>query len=988
MSQSNQSQGQDEKQEQQTPLEFTCSPITSMVDSDSFISWSKANPPKDFVCPITSNIFNDPVTLETGQTYEREAIGEWLDRGNSTCPVTRQKLSSTQLPKTNYVLKRLIDSWIEQNPYSTPIQNQSQSPSPLRAPSPTSVISQASIDGTTADLRLAISQLCTSEILDESEMAVLHIEQFWRDSNMESEILAALSKPAVINGFVEILFNSVNPQILRSTVFLLAELASKDKYVIQTLTRVDSDIDCMVALFKKGLVEAIVLIYLLNLSLGNLIGMDMLDALIMTVKRNVEDEFDICLKPKTVSVLLLWRMMRNDARTSAVVAGSLVSGRAIQSVVLSLGAELIEERIAAIGILVRCIEEDGNCRNLIADQAKLAQVMESFTVANDIERLEIVRFLHELVKLSRRTFNQQILQIIKDEGVFSTMHTLLLYLQTALKDQAPIVAALLLQLDLLVEPKLMSVYREEAIDALISSLKDSNFPSTQILAAETISSLQGRFSYSGKPLIRAFLLKHAGMTKSYRALMRAEQLGHVLEDPDENLEEEKAADEWERRMAFALVSHEFGLIFEALADGMKSKNAELFSVCLVSATWLVHMLSFLPDTGLRGAARMCLLKRYISILKSSRNVDDKAFAMLALRSFMNDPEGMNVLTLHIKDIMKTMRELKKSSVIAYEMLKLLSDGQESSTHDFWNHKELNQADCSTNGEVSSIVYFRKMIFSGHSDGTIKIWSGSENILDQIQEAREHTKAVTSLAILQSGDKLYSGSLDKTVRVWCIRDGKICCVEVHDMKDQVHNLTVANTIACFSPQGAGVKVFSWNGGSKLINPNKYVKTLALVNGKLYCGCHDNSIQEIDLASGTLGSIQTGNKKLLAKANPIYALQVNDGLLYSASSTSDGSAVKIHNASNYTLVGSLPCTAEIRSIAISADLIYIGCKIGIVDIWAKEKLTRIASLQTKTNSKVQCMAVDSEGEVLVVGTSDGRIQVNIQHTLKHHRDIQLS
>lgn len=42
-------------------------------------------------------------------------------------------------------------------------------------------------------------------------------------------------------------------------------------------------------------------------------------------------------------------------------------------------------------------------------------------------------------------------------------------------------------------------------------------------------------------------------------------------------------------------------------------------------------------------------------------------------------EGMNVLTLHIKDIMKTMRELKKSSVIAYEMLKLLSDGKESST---------------------------------------------------------------------------------------------------------------------------------------------------------------------------------------------------------------------------------------------------------------------------------------------------------------------
>lgn len=33
---------------------------------------------------------------------------------------------------------------------------------------------------------------------------------------------------------------------------------------------------------------------------------------------------------------------------------------------------------------------------------------------------------------------------------------------------------------------------------------------------------------------------------------------------------------------------------------------------------------------------------------------------------------------------------------------------------------MNQVDCGTNGEVSSIVYFRKMIFSGHSDGTIKV----------------------------------------------------------------------------------------------------------------------------------------------------------------------------------------------------------------------------------------------------------------------------
>ena len=44
----------------------------------------------------------------------------------------------------------------------------------------------------------------------------------------------------------------------------------------------------------------------------------------------------------------------------------------------------------------------------------------------------------------------QILHIIKDEGSLSTMHTLLVYLQTAREDRCPVVAGLLLQLDLLV----------------------------------------------------------------------------------------------------------------------------------------------------------------------------------------------------------------------------------------------------------------------------------------------------------------------------------------------------------------------------------------------------------------------------------------------------------------------------------------------------------------------------------------------------------
>ncbi|KAL0389396.1 UNVERIFIED_CONTAM: putative E3 ubiquitin-protein ligase LIN [Sesamum calycinum] len=67
--------------------------------------------PKDFLCPLTGLLFEDPVTLETGQTFEREAIIDWFGKGWLTCPVTRKTLQCRAVPPTNLILKRVIDKW-------------------------------------------------------------------------------------------------------------------------------------------------------------------------------------------------------------------------------------------------------------------------------------------------------------------------------------------------------------------------------------------------------------------------------------------------------------------------------------------------------------------------------------------------------------------------------------------------------------------------------------------------------------------------------------------------------------------------------------------------------------------------------------------------------------------------------------------------------------------------------------------------------------
>jgi ubiquitin-protein ligase len=74
----------------------------SDVDSES-----DGEPPDEFVCPITQRLMRDPVTLEDGHTYEREAIRDWL-RTHRTSPKTREPVCTIT---PNRALKGLIERW-------------------------------------------------------------------------------------------------------------------------------------------------------------------------------------------------------------------------------------------------------------------------------------------------------------------------------------------------------------------------------------------------------------------------------------------------------------------------------------------------------------------------------------------------------------------------------------------------------------------------------------------------------------------------------------------------------------------------------------------------------------------------------------------------------------------------------------------------------------------------------------------------------------
>ncbi|KAI5010749.1 hypothetical protein ZWY2020_012886 [Hordeum vulgare] len=47
-------------------------------------------------CPISLELMTDPVTVATGQTYDRTSIKRWIKSGCRTCPVTGERLRSAQ----------------------------------------------------------------------------------------------------------------------------------------------------------------------------------------------------------------------------------------------------------------------------------------------------------------------------------------------------------------------------------------------------------------------------------------------------------------------------------------------------------------------------------------------------------------------------------------------------------------------------------------------------------------------------------------------------------------------------------------------------------------------------------------------------------------------------------------------------------------------------------------------------------------------------
>jgi hypothetical protein len=92
----------------QSPVSITRTRTSTCTSSDE--ASYEEEIPECFTCPLTLGIMEDPLMDRRGRNFERDAIVEWLNRGNNTCPLTRQPLTYSKLIP-NAALRMRIERW-------------------------------------------------------------------------------------------------------------------------------------------------------------------------------------------------------------------------------------------------------------------------------------------------------------------------------------------------------------------------------------------------------------------------------------------------------------------------------------------------------------------------------------------------------------------------------------------------------------------------------------------------------------------------------------------------------------------------------------------------------------------------------------------------------------------------------------------------------------------------------------------------------------
>lgn len=309
---------------------------------------------------------------------------------------------------------------------------------------------------------------------------------------------------------------------------------------------------------------------------------------------------------------------------------------------------------------------------------------------------------------------------------------------------------------------------------------------------------------------------------------------------------------------------------------------------------------------------------------------------------------------------------------------LLYTGSDSKNIHVWKNMKSFTTFKSNSGLVKAIIISGDKIFTGHQDGKVRVWISNSkgpkthkrigtfpkffDILKSSMKSKnyvevkrnrtalwiKHCDAISCLSINEEEGLLYSGSWDRTFKVWKMSNSK-CLESVKAHDDAVNSVvtTVDNLVFTGSAEGS-VKVWKREGKGKNMK-HTYVKSLleqecavnALAVSKsgsvVYCGSSDGVVNFWEKEKQfSHGGVLKGHK--LA----VLCLAVVGNLVYSGSADKTICVWRM-NGSQHTWLsvltghtGPVKCVAVERDAASSAAngkwVVYSGSLDKSVKVWS--------------------------------------------------------
>ncbi|KAL0435478.1 UNVERIFIED_CONTAM: putative E3 ubiquitin-protein ligase LIN [Sesamum radiatum] len=388
----------------------------------------------------------------------------------------------------------------------------------------------------------------------------------------------------------------------------------------------------------------------------------------------VHDSMTICMLEQLSTVFSKDERIMNARR--------IISFGGLQFLLRRFHCGSTEERTFILPLLSYCIEADSGCRNDVARNINRSILLQLLHGEHLKLRTDAVLLLAELICLNRRNEAKRFLEGLDDEGIINAMDDLLVYLQTCPLEQTPLVAVLLLHLDLLSETHCSSnIYRQEAVDALTTTLERSLSNETiQKTSSRALLILGGIFSSSGKLMTEDWILKLAGflngpdwdITDKEASDITADAMATTVDLLTEDGDEDNAREMWLMSLSPSLLGDGKKSFLETLSKCLRLGNSDLVRVCLTTVAWLSSSLASLPETEFQLLAFSALFSPLKQCLEHGKLVEHRILASLSLLNFSTIPECRILLTKIAKEIGSCLENLAEVTWTAKELYTVIS----------------------------------------------------------------------------------------------------------------------------------------------------------------------------------------------------------------------------------------------------------------------------------------------------------------------------